>query len=432
MAYKVNIGATEMSGNLTVNSDYAYYGDGSNLSGISSDSVDVTGSNKSFAMGIVVAGGLSTSGVGVAVPTTDNEGTTIGNATLTFNPNSGVLSGSGQVQAASVDVDGALDAGGAIEGGSLTDGTATLTGGALSGVTTLALNGTITGGTSYSGSAGLSGSSLVVGLGNVMLSRDGTIGSAGAAVLDTGGVGSSFAGELDIGGGYGSTGITLSAAGVITANGAITSDGAVTGGSLTDGTLSISSGAITGGTSYSGSTTIQGASISVDGAVTGGSLTDGTLSISSGAITGGTSYSGSAGLSGSSLVIGLGNVMLSRDGTVDIAGTLNADGLLDIGNGVRYGSLSVKTSAATLTSANSIIVASGSSAFNITLPGNPTEGEFFMIKRHANMSAGDVTILSASAANGASIDGDSSVVLETVGAAVSLVYDDTTDSWNVF
>ena len=392
MAYKVNIGATEMSGNLTVNSDYAYYGDGSNLSGISSDSVDVTGSNKSFAMGIVVAGGLSTSGVGVAVPTTDNEGTTIGNATLTFNPNSGVLSGSGQVQAASVDVDGALDAGGAIEGGSLTDGTATLTGGALSGVTTLALNSAITGGTSYSGSAGLSGSSLVVGLGNVMLSRDGTIGSAGAAVLDTGGVGSSFAGELDIGGGYGSTGITLSAAGVITANGAITSDGAVTGGSLTDGTLSISSGAITGGTSYSGS----------------------------------------AGLSGSSLVIGLGNVMLSRDGTVDIAGTLNADGLLDIGNGVRYGSLSVKTSAATLTSANSIIVASGSSAFNITLPGNPTEGEFFMIKRHANMSAGDVTILSASAANGASIDGDSSVVLETVGAAVSLVYDDTTDSWNVF
>lgn len=385
MAYKVNIGATEMSGNLTVNPDYAYYGDGSNLSGISSDSVDVTGSNKSFAMGIVVAGILGTSGVSVAVPTTDGSNT-IGNATLTFNPNSGVLSGSGQVQAASVDVDGA------VEGGSLTDGTATISSGAGSGFTTLALNSTITGGTSYSGSGGLSGSSLVLGQGNVMLSRNGRIDSTGAAVLDTGAVGSSFAGELDIGGGYGDTGITLSAAGVITANGAITSDGAVTGGSLTDGTLSISSGAITGGTSYSGS----------------------------------------AGLSGSSLVIGQGNVMLSRNGTVDIAGTLNADGILAIGNGVRYGSLSVKTSTAALTSANSIIVASGSSAIDLSLPISPTEGEFFMIKRHAYMQAGDVTIYSGSATGGKYIDGAVSVVLETVGAAVSLVYDDTTDSWSVF
>lgn len=55
-----------------------------------------------------------------------------------------------------------------------------------------------------------------------------------------------FAETITIGGGYGSTGISVSAAGVIQANGAITSDGAVTGGSLTDGTVSIASGSVTG------------------------------------------------------------------------------------------------------------------------------------------------------------------------------------------
>jgi len=345
MAYKVNIGATEMSGSLTVNSDYAYYGDGSNLSGISTSTV-TTNTSTSASTHYIPFVNQSTGETGETLYIHDS---------IALNPNTNLVT-----------LQGALTIGGALAGG-----------------------------TSYSGSAGLTGSSLVLGQGNVMLSRDGTIGSAGAAVLDTGGVGSSFAGGLGIGGGYGDTGITLSAAGVITANGAITSDGAVTGGSLTDGTLSISSGAITGGTSYSGS----------------------------------------AGLSGSSLVIGLGNVMLSRDGTVDISGDLNANGVLVIGNGVRYGSIDVKTSHTTLTSADSIIVVSGSSgAISLSLPISPTEGEFFMIKRSAYMTAGDVTIYSGSATGGKYIDGAESVVLETVGAAVSLVYDDTTasGSWNVF
>ena len=88
--------------------------------------------------------------------------------------------------------------------------------------------------------------------------------------------------------------------------GTISSDGAITGGSLTDGTATITAGAISGGTSYSGSTTIQGASVAVDGAVTGGSLTDGTATITSGAGSGfttfvGTQLSGSTGVSGSAL-----------------------------------------------------------------------------------------------------------------------------------
>ena len=34
--------------------------------------------------------------------------------------------------------------------------------------------------------------------------------------------------------------------------------------------------------------------------------------------------------------------------------------------------------------------------------------------------------------SGAKIDGDNEITLETAGAAVTLVYDGTTDQWNVF
>jgi|MDTC01.2.fsa_nt_gb hypothetical protein len=60
-----------------------------------------------------------------------------------------------------------------------------------------------------------------------------------------------------IGGGFGSTGVTISSAGVIQANGAISSDGAVTGGSLTDGTATISSGALSGATTGSFSSNVD-------------------------------------------------------------------------------------------------------------------------------------------------------------------------------
>ena len=57
--------------------------------------------------------------------------------------------------------------------------------------------------------------------------------------------------------------------------GAFTTTGAVTGGSLTDGTATISSGSLTGGVAGTFS-----------GAVTGGSLTDGTATLASGSLTG--------------------------------------------------------------------------------------------------------------------------------------------------
>ena len=111
--------------------------------------------------------------------------------------------------------------------------------------------------------------------------------------------------------------------------GTISSDGAITGGSLTDGTATITAGAISGGTSYSGSTTIQGASVAVDGAVTGGSLTDGTATITSGAGSGfttfvGTQLSGSTGVSGSALQGGSLTVSGYTVG-VEAASALNQD-----------------------------------------------------------------------------------------------------------
>ena len=69
-------------------------------------------------------------------------------------------------------------------------------------------------------------------------------------------------------------------------------DGAVTAGSLTDGTATISTGAVSGVTT-----------INASGLITAGSLTDGTATISAGAITGGTSYSGSTTIQGASLSV---------------------------------------------------------------------------------------------------------------------------------
>ena len=95
--------------------------------------------------------------------------------------------------------------------------------------------------------------------------------------------------HAEFGGGYGSSGVSISNAGVIQANGAISSGGAVTGTSLTDGTATISSGAASGlttvamGGALSGVTTIAGSglaslgSIAIDNSSTIGCDADGNI-----------------------------------------------------------------------------------------------------------------------------------------------------------
>ena len=111
---------------------------------------------------------------------------------------------------------------------------------------------------STSGTATLNDATVGGGYGStgVTISAAGVIQANGAITTD----GALTADSAAIGGGYGSTGVSISSAGVIQANGAITSDGAVTGGSLTDGTATFSSGALTGATTgaFSSNLTVNG------------------------------------------------------------------------------------------------------------------------------------------------------------------------------
>ena len=121
----------------------------------------------------------------------------------------------------------------------------------------------------------------------------------------------------------------------------IGASGAITGGSLTDGTATLSSGALSGATtgSFSGTVTAgaltdgtatldDGAlsgvtTIGASGAITGGSLTDGTATISSGALSGATSGSFST------TVTATGNV---AGGNLTTGGNVNLDGNVTVGN----------------------------------------------------------------------------------------------------
>ena len=111
---------------------------------------------------------------------------------------------------------------------------------------------------STSGTATLNDATVGGGYGStgVTISAAGVIQANGAITTD----GALTADSAAIGGGYGSTGVSISSAGVIQANGAITSDGAVTGGSLTDGAATLSGGALSNATtgSFSSNLTVNG------------------------------------------------------------------------------------------------------------------------------------------------------------------------------
>jgi hypothetical protein len=136
----------------------------------------------------------------------------------------------------------AVTASGAITGGSFTDGTATMTGGAITGLTgALTTSGTVTGGT-------LTDGTLSINSGNI-----------------TSGVNATFSGAVE--GGSLTDGTLTAASGAITGATNITGSGTLTGGTLTDGTASMSSGALTGVTNVTASGTVQFGSLS-DGSIT--------------------------------------------------------------------------------------------------------------------------------------------------------------------
>ena len=158
--------------------------------------------------------------------------------------------GSGSNVTVALDADISLTsvtATGTIEGGSLTDGTATLTGGDLTGAGAITATGTITGGTLTDGTASITGGDLT------------TTGTVSAGTLTDG---------------------TLSStAGTITGGVAATFSGTVTGGTLTDGTASINAGSITGAVDGTFSGDLSAANVTATDTVTFGSLSDGVLTM---------------------------------------------------------------------------------------------------------------------------------------------------------
>jgi len=90
--------------------------------------------------------------------------------------------------------------------------------------------------------------------------------------------------------------------------------------------------------------------------------------------------------------------------------------------------LTVVTGSATLTGkAGRVRVDCTSGDITLTLPASPSDGMMFQIKRADDQSGNDLTI----SGNGKTIEGDSTVPLYS-GEALTLVFNTTADTWDVY
>ena len=232
---------------------------------------------------------------------------------------------------------------------------------------------------------------------------------------------------------------TISGSGAIT-GGSFTTDGAVTGGSLTDGSATLTAGGLTlagalgGATTISGSGAISGGSVSTDGAVTGGSLTDGTATLSSGGLTlagalgGATTISGSGAISGGSV---------STDGTIAGA-SIQVGGNSVISN---FEGTGLSVSAGTLNAATDVIDTTGhgitvntqlSGGFNYSNASPQTGNITRILPASSGVSVGQIFYVKAgnldgntlfvSASGGDLIDQQGQISIESDGGAVGVIY----------
>ena len=204
---------------------------------------------------------------------------------------------------------------GYIQGGFLTDGVATLTSGSLTGAVNGTFSGTVDAGTvefdNLSGTGAVTVTDII---------DDDSMSSASATTLATSESIKAYvdatatAADLDFQGDSGSSSVDLDSQSLDIAGGlnltttataqtltvdmdttltgmtAATFSGQVSAGTLTDGTMTITSGSITGGVNGTFTGTLQG-----------GTLTDGTASINSGAITGATNITATGTIQGNTL-----------------------------------------------------------------------------------------------------------------------------------
>ena len=267
-------------------------------------------------------------------------GTTItGTGTATLNDvaigggygSTGVtISASGVIQA-----NGAITSDGAITGGSLTDGTATLSSGALSGATTGAFSSNVTVG----GTLGVTGESTLSSA-TVSDLTDNRIVIAGTSGALEDSANLTFDGTtFEVGGGYGATGLDIAMDGDVSTNGTITADGTITGGSLTDGTATLSSGALSGATTgaFSSNVTVGG-TLGVSGESTLASATVSDLTNNRIVIAGASgALEDDANLTfdGTTFEVGGGygatGLDIAMDGNISTNGTLTVDGTSTLG-----------------------------------------------------------------------------------------------------
>ena len=154
--------------------------------------------------------------------------------------------------------------------------------------------------------------------------------------------------------------------------------------------------------------------------------------------------------------------------TADLANTLTVRGVANLVSGLNYtgsnlviASTAGAASAKTLTDTDAVVtvVSGGAQLFqkrtgsanreygmHIALPASPTAGEIHTIKRSTLMTASNtsgaisaglpdlnvVLIAGNYSGTGKKIDGAEFIFLESPGAAVNLIYDGTTQQWNIF
>ena len=134
------------------------------------------------------------------------------------------------------------------------------------------------------------------------------------------------------------------------------------------------------------------------------------------------------------------------DGLVWVAGTGDSDIFMAnsseielsvhtvINSGVSYKGLVYEEGDVELDENHTYVICSGSSGDqSVNLPVSPQPGQWFSVKRSHNWSAGyNLTITTGSSPGGKQIEGEDSIELETAGAAVTLVFDNNTNTWMIF
>ena len=294
-----------------------------------------------------------------------------------------------------------VTASGAITGGSVTDGTATMSSGALSGVTTITGSGLATVGSLDVDDVLVDGATIghtddtdLVTLSNGTVTVAGTV----AATTLTGdgsgitGVSANSIKSDDIT--EGDAAVTIS-----TSTGAINLTPATGSAVVLDGSVNVDGGAVTGATT-----------ITASGAITGGSVTDGTATMSSGALSGVTTITGSGLATVGSLDVDdvlvdgatIGHtddtdLVTLSNGTVTVAGTVAATTLTGDGSGITGVSAnSIKSDDITEGDA-AVTISTSTGAINLT----PATGSAVVLDGSVNVDGGAVTGATTITASGA-------------------------------